>query len=189
VSCFGRTFLCAFLLVETAAFAQPEAEVLRGPHPFIKDNELSLHAGYGAGLGDAPQGVRLQGDYSYRVGQVPWLHIQMGVLAGGCDSGQAVCDNGMAVDILGGLTWKFQTNLPIVPYAKVGAGPVFLFPERSRDAAGLLVRGGGGAHYYPFDWFGLGVEFTGAWGAAFPRGGSTMSLGCLDFNVGVALQF
>jgi hypothetical protein len=161
---------------------------LRGPHPFIKDNELTVHAGYGIGLGDMPDGVRVQGDYTYRIGQVPWLDIQMGLLAGACRASGTAC-GGKTADILGGLAWKLQTNLPIVPYAKAMAGPVFMFPEGSRGVAGLLARGGAGAHYYPYDWFGLGVEITAAWGLAFPSGGGARNVGGIDANVGVALQF
>jgi hypothetical protein len=95
------------------------------------------------------------------------------------------------VDILGGAAWKFQTNLPLVPYAKVALGPIFLFPDNTRSAWGLLVRGGFGAHYFLYDWFGVGAEFTGAWGVGFFDADShrTGSLGSVDINLGVALQF
>ena len=192
-----RTFACPLLALAflglTASLAQAEEELLRGAHPFIKDNELTVHAGYSAGLGDNMRGLRVQGDYLNRLAQTLWLDIQMGVVSGSCRSNQTVCTNGSGngVDILGGAAWKFQTNLPIVPYAKVAMGPIFLFPDNTRSAWGLLVRGGFGAHYFLYDWFGVGAEFTGAWGVAFFDADShrTGSLGSVDINLGVALQF
>jgi hypothetical protein len=177
----------------TAASAQAEEELLRGPHPFIKDNELTVHAGYSAGLGDNVRGLRVQGDYLNRLAQTLWLDIQMGVVSGSCRVNQTVCSNGsgIGVDILGGAAWKFQTNVPIVPYAKVAMGPIFLFPDNTRSAGGILVRGGVGAHYFLYDWFGVGAEITGAWGVAFFAADSnrTGSLGSVDINLGVAIQF
>jgi len=193
-----RSTLLAFALLFaflglTASSAQAEEELLRGPHPFIKDNELTFHAGYSAGLGDNIRGLRVQGDYLNRLAQTLWLDIQMGVVSGSCRTNQTVCTNGSGngVDILGGAAWKFQTNLPLVPYAKVALGPIFLFPDNTRSAAGLLVRGGFGAHYFLYDWFGVGAEFTGSWGVAFFAADShrTGALGSVDANVGVALQF
>jgi hypothetical protein len=195
-----RTFACPLLALAllalwglTASSAQAEEELLRGPHPFIKDNELVVHAGYSAGLGDNMRGLRVQGDYLNRLAQTLWLDIQMGVVSGSCHTNQTVCTNGSGngVDILGGAAWKFQTNLPLVPYAKVAMGPIFLFPDNTRSAWGLLVRGGFGAHYFLYDWFGVGAEFTGAWGVAFFDADShrTGSLGSVDINLGVALQF
>jgi hypothetical protein len=190
---FASTLLAFAILGLAASSAQAEEELLRGPHPFIKDNELTLHAGYSAGLGDNMRGLRVQGDYLNRLAQTAWLDIQMGIVSGSCHADQIVCSNGggNAVDILGGAAWKFQTNLPIVPYAKAAAGSIFLFPNSARSAAGFLVRGGVGAHYFLYDWFGVGAEVTGSWGVAFFAADShrTGALGSVDINLGVALQF
>jgi len=191
---FYASSLLAFAFWGLAASsAQAEEELLRGPHPFIKDNELTLHAGYSAGLGDNMRGLRVQGDYLNRLAQTAWLDIQMGIVSGSCHADQTVCESGSgnAVDVLGGAAWKFQTNLPIVPYVKAAAGPIFLFPSSTRSAAGFLVRGGVGAHYFLYDWFGVGAEVTGSWGVAFFAADSHHSgaLGSVDMNLGVALQF
>jgi hypothetical protein len=162
-------------------------EILRGPHPFIKENEVAFHVGYSAGLGEAPSGVRVQGDYLSRLGRVPWLDIQMGILVGSCRAYEASCKRDRAADILGGIAWRFQSTLPIVPYLKSSTGPVFLL-SRDGSAFGWVVRGGAGAHYYPYDWFGLGVELTAAWGVAVSDTRS-MSLGSIDANLGAAVQF
>ena len=193
VRTFGPTLIAFALLGASASSARAEEELLRGPHPFIKDNELTLHAGYSAGVGDNVRGLRLQGDYLNRLAQAVWLDIQMGIVSGSCRTNQIACGNGSgnAVDILGGAAWKFQTNLPIVPYAKAAAGPIFLFPDSTRSAAGFLLRGAVGAHYFLYDWFGLGAEFAGSWGVAFFAADShrTGSLGSVDMNLSVALQF
>ena len=181
------------LLGLSASSAQAEEELLRGPHPFIKDNELALHVGYGAGLGDTMRGLRVQGDYLNRLARTAWLDIQMGIVSGSCQTDPTACESGggNAVDILGGVAWKFQTNLPIVPYVKAAVGPIFLFPSGTRSAAGFLARGGVGAHYFLYDWFGVGAEVTGSWGVAFFAADShrTGALGSVDMNLGVALQF
>jgi hypothetical protein len=174
-------------------YTHAEEELLRGPHPFIKDNELALHAGYSGGLGDYVSGLRLQGDYGYRLGQIPWFDLQMGVVSGGCQTDAITCSKGAgnAVDILAGVAWKFEAKLPIVVHARVDGGPVFLFPDGTRSAAGFLMRGAAGAHYYLYDWFGLGAEIGGAWGLGFFRSAPrhTGNLGSLDASLGVTLQF
>ena len=184
---------CVLLPVLASSSALAEEELLRGPHPFLKDNEVTVHAGYTVGLGDNMRGLRVQGEYLNRLARTVWLDIQMGVVTGSCKSDQSVCSKGSGngVDILGGAAWKLQTNLPIVPYAKVAVGPVFLFPDETRSAAGILIRGGAGAHYFLYDWFGVGAELAGSWGAAFFERDShrTGALVSVDFNVGVALQF
>jgi len=187
-----RHLVLALVVVAFAASsARAEDELLRGPHPFTKDNELTLHAGYSAALGDDARGLRLQGDYSYRLGQLLWLDVQMGMTNGSCNTNEIGCakGSGRAVDIVGGATWKFQTDVPVIPYVRLAAGPVFLFPDGTRSAFGLIGRGGVGAHYYLVDWFGIGIEFTGSGGLAFRSGGHTRALGSLDANLGVALQF
>jgi hypothetical protein len=193
VRTFGPALIAFALLGASASSAKAEEELLRGPHPFLKDNELTLHAGYSAGLGDNVRGLRVQGDYLNRLAQTVWLDLQIGIVSGSCRANQTACGSGggNAVDILGGAAWKFQTNLPIVPYAKAALGPIFLFPDGTRSAAGFLVRGAVGAHYFLYDWFGVGAEFAGSWGVAFFSSDShgTGSLGSVDMKMSVALQF
>jgi hypothetical protein len=173
--------------------AGEEADLLRGPHPFIKDNELALHAGAGQSFGEYVSGLRLQADYTYRLAQVMWLDLELGLLSGSCHTKDQTCNRGSgnAVEVLAGSAWKFQTNIPLVLHFRAAGGPVFLFPDGTRSAAGILVRGGLGAHYYLYDWFGLGGEISGAFGFGFfrttPR--HTGNLGGLQVTLGVTLQF
>lgn len=191
--CFAAAFAVSAVLLATATPARAQEELLRGPHPFLKNDELTLHAGMSGGLGDYVSGMRLQADYGYRVGQLTWFDLQMGVVSGSCHSDATTCNKGAgnAIDILAGAAWKFQTKVPVVVYCRVDGGPVFLFPDGTRSAAGFLVHGAAGAHYYLYDWFGLGLEVGGAWGLAFfsSTPSHTASLGSADATLGVTLQF
>jgi hypothetical protein len=189
---FGQTLVTVTVLLGATSLSRAD-ELLRGPHPFVKENQVSIHTGYGIRLGDNAQGFRLQADYTYRLGQALWLDIQMGMVTGKCRTNQTACSQGKgdAVDILAGVAWKFQTNLPIVPYARVAAGTIFLFPDHTDSAWGLLARGAGGAHYFLYDWFGLGIELGASLGRAFYSASERSSavVGGVDLNLGVALQF
>lgn len=184
--------LAAVLVLEPRV-ARAEDELLRGPHPFLARNELALHTGYSRGLGDNVHGLRVQGDYTYRLGRITWLDVQMGLVTGSCRGKQVGCAEGTgnAVDVVAGAAWKLQTRLPLIFHGRAAAGPLFLFPDNSRSAAGFVVRAGAGAHYFFFDWFGVGAELAGTWGMAFFREPTRHSghLGTVEATVGVALQF
>jgi hypothetical protein len=188
-----RILLTFALLLCAAAPTRAEEELLRGPHPFIKNDELALHAGFSGGLGDNVSGLRLQGDYSHRLGQVTWFDLQMGVVSGSCRSQEIACSDGSgnSVDVVAGAVWKFQTRLPLVAHIRVDGGPLFLFPDSARSSAGFLFRGAAGAHYFLYDWFGLGGEIAGAFGMGFFRADPrhTGNLGSVEATAGVTLQF
>ena len=188
-----RSLLCLVALFAAALPARAEEELLRGPHPFIKNDELALHAGFSGGLGDNVSGLRLQGDYSYRLGQVTWFDVQMGVVSGSCRTQEIACSDGTgnSVDVVAGAAWKFQTRLPLVAQVRVDGGPLFLFPDSARSSMGFIFRGGAGLHYFLYDWFGLGGEIAGAWGMGFFRASPrhTGNLGSVEATLGVTLQF
>jgi hypothetical protein len=190
------------LLALAVAFAAPtlaardaraEEELLRGPHPFLKMDELRLHTGYSTGLGDNVRGLRVQADYSYRLGRITWFDVQMGYVSGSCRTKEIACGDGTgsSVDVVAGAAWKFQTRIPLILHGRADAGPLFLFPDSARSSAGFIVRAAVGAHYFLFDWFGVGAELGGTWGMAFFRAPPRHSahLGSMEGSVGVALQF
>jgi hypothetical protein len=187
----GLLFLLTFAMAATSVVA--EEALLHGPHPFLKENELTIHTGYSLGFADAPRGLRVQADDSYRMRDALWLDLAIGMVSGSCRNDIRPCNTGSgnAIEVLAGAVWKYQMDLPIVPYAKLQAGPIFLFPDGNKSASGLLLRGGVGAHYYLFDWFGLGAEITGAWGRTLSATGpsQTGNLGSLDMTLGAAWQF
>jgi hypothetical protein len=183
--------LLAALCLAAASPARGDEALLRGPYPFARENELSARAGYAVGLGDAPSGTRLQLDYGFGTQRGLWLNIQMGLVADRCLDGVCSPEAGTMVDVVAGAKWKFQTTVPLVPYARLAVGPVFMFPEATPDTPGILVRGALGANYFLVEWLGLGVELAGSWGQALYDLGAmrTGTLGSVDFMLGAELEF
>jgi hypothetical protein len=188
-------------LAAVMASGQARAEgdnLLHGPHPFLTDSEVSLHVLVGEGLGDTLSGAKIGIDYGYKMsgGDMPlWLNLELNLQHAGCGpvpTGATCAETtGDVVETLAGVKWKLATPLPLVPYVKAAAGLVFGFPNGASDAAGFAVRAGGGANYFFFDWFGLGVEVGFSAGrldydATF-TGSHTYAL--LDFGGGLEFQF
>lgn len=163
-----RTFPLAIVIGALAALsstARAEDNLLHGPHPFLKDNELSIHVLIAEGQSDSLSGAKLALDYGYKLstGSAPiWLNLEINVEHGGCDPmpGNTLCgmNTGDVVETLAGVKWKFATPLPLVPFVKAAAGLVFAFPNGASDSPGLMIRGAGGVNYFFFDWLGLGIE-------------------------------
>jgi hypothetical protein len=179
--------------------ARADENLLHGPHPFLKDNELSVHALVGEGQGDALSGAKLELGYGYKLtqGSAPlWLSLLLSFEHSGCNSapggsGDCVGVTGDIVETMAGVKWKFATPLPLVPYIASNAGLVFAFPNGATDASGLAIRGTGGANYFFFDWLGLGVQVGFSVGridydGTF-HGSHTYSV--FDFGGGVEFQF
>ena len=189
--------LCAGLLLPSAARA--EENLLHGPHPFLRDNALSIHALIGEGQGDALSGAKLELDYGYKLtpGWAPlWLNLLLSFEHSGCDPapggpGNCAAVTGDIVETMAGVAWKFATPLPVVPFVNANAGLVFSFPNGATDAQGLAVRGAGGANYFFFDWLGLGIQVGFSFGRiAYDgtfHGSHTYSV--VDFGGGVEFQF
>ncbi len=146
--------------------ARADENLLHGPHPFLKDNALSVHALVGEGQGDALSGAKLELGYSYKLtpGAAPfWLNLLMSFEHSGCNSapggsGNCVGVTGDIVETMAGVRWTLATPLPLVPYIAGNAGLVFAFPNGATDATGVAIRGAGGANYFFFDWLGLGIQ-------------------------------
>ena len=152
-------------LVALSSMARADENLLQGPHPFLKDNELSVHILIAEGQTDSLSGAKLALDYGYKLtgGSAPfWLNLELNVEHAGCDpmpgNGPCGSDTGDVVETFVGAKWKFATPIPVVPYVKAAGGLVFAFPNGASDAAGLARRGAGGANYFFFDWLGLGLE-------------------------------
>jgi hypothetical protein len=152
-------------LLALSSTARAEENLLHGPHPFLKDNELSIHILVAEGQGDALSGAKLALDYGYKLtrGSAPlWLNLEINVEHAGCapmpGAGTCAIDTGDVVETMVGAKWKFATPLPLVPFVKAAGGLVFAFPNGASDAPGLAIRGAGGVNYFFFDWLGLGVE-------------------------------
>jgi hypothetical protein len=168
--------------------ARADENILRGPHPFLKDNELSVHALLVAGIGHTPGGTKIGADYGYRLGGPAWLNLQLNFQQATCHtpSGATTCDepSGRVFETLAGAKLKWATPIPLVPYAKGGVGLAYGFPNGARNNVGAIVRGGGGATYFIFDWLGFGGEF------AYSVGGlSIAGTHYAEIDVGGGLEF
>ena len=186
------TSLLLLLATLASAPARADENLLHGPHPFLKENELSAHFLLAAGLGDSWSGTKIGLDYGYRLGGPSWLDLQLNLQKGSCALTSGSCArSGSAFETLAGGKWKYATESPLVPYAKVAAGLIYLFPEQARSAVGLALRTGGGVHYFFFDWLGFGVEANLSLGRGFFDSSYTAGHGyaILDIGGGIEFQF
>jgi hypothetical protein len=183
----------AILVVATATAAPARAEeenLLRGPHPFLRDNELSAHFLLAAGAGDSWSGTKLALDYGYRLGRPIWLNLQLNVERGSCALTSGSCArSGSTFETMAGGKWKFATESPVVPYLKVAAGLLYLFPEQARSAVGLAMRTGGGVAYFFFDWLGFGLEANLSLGRGFFDSSYVGSHAYVVFDFGGGIEF
>lgn len=139
-------------------------ELLRGPHPFLKENTLEIAGG--AALADAYAGTRMAMTYDYQAAGSLWLELRLDFWRTG--SGPFAKDPSCAappcarldsmVDVMVGAQYRLRTSLPVVPYARAAMGPAFLFPTGVDRAFGLAARVGAGAKWYAYDWLGFGAE-------------------------------
>lgn len=176
--------------VLAGAPARADENLLRGPHPFLKQNELSAHLLLGAGLGDSWSGTKVGLDYGYRLSGPTWLNLQLNIQKGSCTLTSGDCPRtGSVFETLAGGKWKFATQTPLVPYAKAAAGFIYLFPDEARSAVGLALRTGGGVNYFFFDWLGFGVEANLSLGHGFFDSSYTAGHGYAIFDVGGGIEF
>ncbi len=180
----------AVMLLAAAPARAEEENVLRGPHPFLRENELSAHVQLAAGAGDSWSGTKIAFDYGYRLSGPIWLDLQLNALKGSCSLTPGACArSGSAWETLAGGKWKFTTESPFVPYAKAATGLIYLFPEQARSAVGVALRAGGGIEYFFYDWFGLGIEGNLALGRGFFSSDYTYGHGYVVFDIGGGVEF
>lgn len=193
---FAFVLAGALAIPAGAAWAEARADenLLRGPHPFLKDNEVAVHLLFANGVGDAPGGTKLGLNYGYHLSGPSWLNLQLNMQLGSC---RQPCNTTKAFETLAGAKFKFPTAIPLVPYVKAAGGLVFVFPGEGESASGLGARVGGGASYFLFDWLGLGVEANLSVASVDYGGGAAGGVGAstnsgytvFDVGGGVELQF
>jgi hypothetical protein len=178
------------LFLAAAAPARADDNLLHGPHPFLKENELSAHVLLALGGDSTPGGTKVGLDYGYRLGNPAWLNLEINFQRGICHtpSGSTTCGtpSGTIFETLAGVKLKWATAIPVVPFVKGGAGLVYVFPEGAPNGVGVVGRGAGGANYFFFDWLGVGAEIGFSFGHV-----SALSSGysVFDFGGGVEFQF
>jgi len=192
----GLLAVAALAWVLAPAEARAQDNMLRGPHPFLKDNEIEGYVLLATGLASAPSGTKLAFDYDYKLVLPLWLVLQLNLQLSNCHTtpGVMICgpDTGKAFETLAGAGWKFATPIPLVPFAKATAGLVYVFPNGANAAAGFTARVAGGATYFFFDWLGIGGELGFSLGhvgydATFPNSNHTYAI--FDFGGGIQFQF
>jgi hypothetical protein len=164
--------------------------MLRGPHPFLKDNELAAHMQLVAGVGNTPGGTKIIAEYGYKLGTPVWLNVQVNYQNATCrsQSGTNMCNQptGSVFETLAGIKLKWATPIPLVPYVKGGVGLAYAFPDGVANTMGVAARGGAGAAWFFFDWLGVGGEFGYSVGSMSLAGQAYSEL---DFGGGVEFQF
>ena len=186
----------AALALAGSAPARADENLLHGPHPFIRDNELAVHILVASGSGDSMSGGKLAIDYGYKLtgGWIPmWLGLALNIQRGACNQSPSVgmCgqDSGDMFETLAGVRWAFATPIPLVPYVGAGAGLAFAFPNGASAGAGPMLRGVGGANYFFFDWLGIGGQVGFSLGTIGYDNTFTGSHAYQVFDVGGGLVF
>jgi hypothetical protein len=148
-----------------AGRAHADENLLRGPYPFRRDNQVSAHVLIASGRADTMSGTKLAFDYNYKLtgGWIPlWLDLGVNAQHGACNQAQgaASCDQGTGdvFETLAGVRWMFATPMPLVPFVGASGGLAFAFPNGASAASGVMIRAVGGANYFFFDWLGLGGQ-------------------------------
>jgi hypothetical protein len=178
-----------------APAAAADEPFLRGPHPFRKENALSLAAGFGVANGF--DGVQAALDYGYEISGSLWFDVRFDLLdagdnpAGSAASCPACAEVATFADVMAGLRYKLQTDIPLIPYGSAVVGPVFLFNQGASGAFGFALRVSAGAKYFLYDWLGLGLELGLLLGGAVvdEAAGLSSGLRMFDLGLGAEVQF
>ncbi len=184
----------ATLGLSPPALAAEGEPFLRGPHPFRKENALSLGAGYGVASGF--HGVQAGLDYGYELSGSLWFDLRLDLLDAADERSVTppcpTCGEVVTyADVMAGFRYKLQTDIPLIPYGSAVVGPVFLFNRGASGAFGLALRTAVGAKYFLYEWFGLGLELGLLLGGAVvdEAAGLDSALRMVDLRLGAEVQF
>jgi hypothetical protein len=191
-------FAAIVALTAAAGPARADENLLHGPHPFRRDNQISAHVLLASGRADTMSGTKLAFDYDYKLtsGWSPlWLALGVNAQHGACSSGPSAsaCTpaSGDLYETFGGVKWMFATPMPLVPYVGALAGLAFAFPNGASAASGPFFRAVGGANYFFFDWLGVGGQIGYSLGGldydSTFKGSHTYAV--LDVGGGLLFQF
>jgi hypothetical protein len=178
-----------------ARLASPRGPLLRGPHPFARQNVLTGGAGFA--VANQFHGLRAGVGYGYELAGSLWFDLRLDVIdADGGNAAERIypaCTNCGKVEtfasVQGGLSYRLRANVPVIPYAALTAGPIYLFNRNARGAIGMAARSSIGARYYLYDWLGFGVELAGLLGSAALDEAAGMSSTVAIFDLGISAEF
>jgi hypothetical protein len=187
--------LAATLLAAAPASAQVQT---KGPEIFPGKLQIGFHPiGFQAGfVNQAPGGYKLMADVAGLIAQPGklslWLGGGMNYTVGfyGCYvvNGNSNCGGDLQLWAFVMLTFEKLMPIPLVPFARAGAGGDVLF--YGNTAGAFVLRLGGGVHYYLFKWLGLGIETNFTFGPGFYGNGvGTAFYGTWDFGLGARFAF
>lgn len=171
--------------------------------------ELSVKIGVQSGFAgnfSNPSGLKLFGDFAYRMSDVVWFNVQLNQLVGFGFSGGTCYDNlgrgfpcgavntyygGWDTEVAVGVKLKFKTPIPLVVEVPIGGAVEFLYARSCGDngVAVPVLRAGGGVMYFLKKNIGVGGGFAFALGPGFHSSGTcggsyTDFYGAFDFGVG-----
>ncbi len=200
-----------YALVVAAALALAQAaraDIQKsGPEEWPGKNEVSAHLGFQQGLtgfygGGSPSGFRLSADYGFRFHRLMWLDfgVALNLAGGSCDQSGQFCSygaGGNTIEPQAGLKLKWQTPIPLVPYAKFTAVLAGVYGRFCGDNGFAIgARAAGGAKYFLTNHIGVGLEFGFMLGPGFFSGTNCANNGShveiyavADFNAGAEFIF
>jgi hypothetical protein len=154
----------AAAITSAAGTAHAQDNLLHGPHPFRKDNQISAHVLVASGRADTMSGTKLAFDYNYKLtsGWIPlWLDLGLNAQHAACNptpTSPCTPSTGDLFETYAGVRWMFATPFPVVPFLGAVGGLGFAFPNGASAANGFMIRAVGGANYFFFEWLGLGAQ-------------------------------
>lgn len=196
---FVAVVVAAALFAPLAARADIQKD---GPQRWPGKNEISLHLGWQGSLssytssasgirvyaGSASSGGRFTFDYGRLLSDAGaysiWLDLGFNFVVGGCNVaflGANYDCSGAEFRPFGGVKLKFRTPIPLVPYAKLGAGAPIVFNRFCDDNGfGAVVQAAGGVKYFLTRNIGVGVEGGFSLGPVAYRGVSASDAACFS---------
>jgi hypothetical protein len=183
------------MTASAAAAAPPASTLLRGPHPFRAENVLTATGGFA--VTNQFNGVRAGVGYGYQLAGSLWFDLRADLFDGEKGPPSPIvpfpCPGCAKVTkmatVMGGMAYRLRAQIPLIPYAAVDAGPVFLFAKGARGAVGIAVRAAAGARYYLYDWLGVGLEAGGLLGGAVVDEATGLSSTLALFDLGLSAEF
>jgi hypothetical protein len=169
-------------------------DLLRGPHPFLAENEVTLDGGLQ--LANVYGGLSGALGYGFQAAGPIWFELRLAVRDGelGPDAletrQKCACPQiTSGADVQAGLGYRLRLNVPVVVAGRVLGGPTYTFRDGGSDGAGVALRGALGGRYYLYDWLGFGGELglqVGTTGLPSEAPGMAR---ILELTVGAAVQF